>query len=222
MPMTESKLKNARKKAAGKGQWALVAAFDSLLLDVASLDARINVLGAMQEVGLLSNSLAPYWAAWRSTPAEMDAWASRCLDRLQSVDTDYWALSALVGLPLESVSKALAQRAYPLMGIRFASSYKDGEWLIATFAGKAGDTVLAPVIEIGWGSDQTVNEATRWRAVILKEPREVSGSLVGSGSGSYFMRAKLPYGCWRIHDEPFELKEDWVVNRAETPLADYP
>ena len=70
MPITDAKLKAARKKAVEKGQWALVAALDSLMLDPTQLDARINVLGALHEVGLLANSLAFYWEEWRSTAAD--------------------------------------------------------------------------------------------------------------------------------------------------------
>lgn len=40
--------------------------------------------------------------------------------------------------------------------------------------------------------------------------------------GLYFLRAKLPLGCWRIHDEPFALKAGWMVPKQLTALAEYP
>lgn len=222
MPITDSKLKAARKKAHEKGHWALVSALDTLLADTTSLDARINVTGAMHEVGLLSNSLAPYWIGWRPNDEESTAWAERCLTRLHDHDADYWALAALLALPLDFVKQSLQQRGYKLLSIRFASTYKQAEWSIATFAGKHQDGSLVPVIEVGWDSEGFVIEASRWRAVILKEQQVVEGSLVGQGNGSYYMRAKLPYGCWRIADEPLKLKEEWLVPKEKTLLADYP
>ncbi len=222
MAISETKLKAARKKAANKGQWALAAAFDSLLRDTACLDARINLLGAMHEVGLLSNSLAPYWNDWRSAAADHDLWAERCLDRLQESDADYWAVAGLLAMPLTAVASALSQRNYKLLFVRFADSYKDGRWHIATFAGRHQGRVIAPVIELGWDDERSIVEASRWRAVILEEQTNTGGSVAEHGSGSYFLRAKLPYGCWRIHDEPFAVKNEWMVPKAETALADYP
>jgi len=222
MPVPDSKLKAARKKALEKGHWVLVSALDTLLTDTTSLDARINVTGAMHEVGLLSNSLAPYWTEWRSNDEESKAWAERCLTRLHDHDADYWALAALLAVPLDFVKQSLQQRGYKLLSIRFASTYKQPEWSIATFAGKHQDRSLVPVIEVGWDNEGFVIEASRWRAVILNEQQVIEGSLIGKGSGSYYMRAKLPYGCWRIADEPLELKEEWLVPKEKTLLADYP
>ena len=220
--MTDAKLKAARKKGAEKGQWALVAALDSLIVNPTSLDARINVVGAMQEVGMLSNSLKPLWEAWRSSVSEIDQWVDRCFDRLRESDADYWAIAAILGLPLSAVGRSLQQRKYKLLGIRFAESYKEGRWHIATFAGKHQGTIIAPVLELGWSADETINEASRWRAVILNKQDENSGCLIGQGSGSYFMRATLPYGCWRSHDETFSLKAEWAVPKSQTALTNYP
>ena len=225
MAITETKLKAARKKAVEKGHWALAAALDSLLLDPVCVDARINVLGAMHEVGLLANSLAPYWNDWRSAEADQGLWAERCLDRLHDHDADYWAVAGLLAMPLTAVTSALAQRSYQLVCVRHANTYRDGGWHIATFAGKHQGRVMAPVIELGWDDEQNLVEASRWRAVILEGEDEKAASGGGmttwQGSGSYFLRAKLPYGCWRIHDEPFVVKDEWLVPQAETALADY-
>lgn len=222
MAITETKLKAARKKAAEKGHWALAAAMDSLLLDPAGVDARINVLGAMHEVGLLANSLAPYWNDWRSAEADQGLWTGRCLDRLQDGDADYWAVAGLLAMPLTAVTSALVQRSYELVCIRYANTYRDGGWHIATFVGRHQGRVMAPVIELGWDDEQNLVEASRWRAVILEEEADAGGGMKWRGSGSYFLRAKLPYGCWRVHDEPFAVKDEWLVPKAETALADYP
>lgn len=224
MPSISSKLKALQKKSVEKGHWQVVVAITALMADESSLDARINLVGAMHEVGLLSNSLEPWWKEWRAEEGLAAEWTGRCLDRLKSVDTDYWALAGLLGLPLELATGALAARRYHLLGIRFASTHKDGRWLIATFSLQRPSpvsNVVAPVIEIGW-SEGVVTEASRWRAVILSEQGETAGNLFGKGSGSYYLRAKLPYGCWRIAEDNFELREDWMVPKAETPLADYP
>ena len=138
-----------------------------------------------------------------------------CLDRLHGSDADYWALAGLLALPLPTVTTALIQRKYKLLGVRFADSYKDGRWHIAAFAGKHQDRVIAPVIELGWDAERTLVEASRLRAVILDQQTEIGGSLAGQGDGSYFMRAKLPYGCWRVHHETFTMKEESLVRRLK-------
>lgn len=222
MASLESKLKILQKKSIQKGHWPVVASVANLQLATESVDTKINLVGAMHEVGLLSNSLAPYWAAWRSTTNEADAWASRCIDRLHVTDSDYWAAAGLLNLPLTSIKNALASRGYELLAIRFAESFKEGRWHIATFCGAHNDAVISPVVEIGWSKANLINEVTRWRAVVLKEQSMSSGSLVGRGFGSYYIRAKLPYGCWRIHEDSFELKQDWIVPKSQTPMADYP
>ena len=131
-------------------------------------------------------------------------------------------MAGLLALPLATATAALIQRGYKLLGVRVANSFKDGPSHIAAFAGKHQGRVLAPVIELGWDGGQRLVEASRWRAVVLEQQAESGGSLVGQGGGSYFLRAKLPFGCWRIHDEPFTLKADWMVPKQQTALAEYP
>lgn len=221
MAALTTKLKALQKKSLEQGRWPLVAAITALLAEESSLDAQINVVGAMHEVHLLPNSLQPYWTAWRSAEV-IDLWVTRCLERLAQTDSDYWALVGLLQLPMSALQKPLAAAGYTLLFIRYASTYKDGQWLIATFGKHSvGSRVVAPMLEIGWDADDHVNEATRYRAVVLKEDALDPG-YAAQGSGSYFMRAKLPYGCWRIHDESFEIKTDWLVPKSDTLLRDYP
>jgi hypothetical protein len=216
-----SKLRALQKKASGKGQWAVAAAASELLAEEDSLDARINLVVSMHEVGLLKNSMALYWTAWRDGAMAGD-WTQRCVDRLQQTDHDYWALAALLGLPMGEVQSVLARCAFQLATTRYAESFKEGRWHIATFCANRFDRTLSQVIEVGWNDGEEVIEASRWRAVILDEQAEVDGSLAGKGFGSYYMRAALPYGCWRIHEDTFEIKADWIVPRSKTVLRDYP
>ena len=226
MPSIAAKLKTLQKKSAEKGHWQVVSTASALMLDETSLDARINLVGSLHEVGLLSNSLEPYWSVWRLNHDDELMWIGRCLDRLHSSDADYWALAGLLGVGVQPLRECLASRGYKLLNVRFADSYKDGRWQIGTFCLKHNPNpeisrAISPVLELGW-SDGCVSEAGRWRAVILDEQRQLANGLVGRGSGSYFMRAKLPYGCWRIHHENLEMKDEWLVPLHETPFADYP
>ncbi len=221
MATITSRLRALQKKAKGKGQWAVVASATHLLAEEDNLDARINLVGSMHEVGMLKNSLAPYWATWRSNTA-VRQWTQQCVDRLQQSDSDYWALAALLALPISEVQSVLSSSAFQLVAIRSAESYKEGQWHIATFSQKPLDRTLAPVIEVGWDGEEQVIEASRWRAVVLDEQDEVDGSLVGKGFGSYYMRAKLPFGCWRIHHDTFEIRADWIVPKSKTALRNYP
>ena len=150
-------------------------------------------------------------------------WIGRCLDRLASADADYWALAGLLGVRLQPLRECLAARRYKLLNVRFAESHKDGRWQIGTFCLKYNPEIsrtISPVLELGW-SEGALSEAGRWRAVILDEQRQLPDGLVGRGSGSYFMRAKLPYGCWRVHHDTLEFKDEWLIPLRDTPFADY-
>jgi hypothetical protein len=220
MTTLNRKVRALQKKSAEKGHWAVAATAIQLLADESSLDARINLVGSMHEVGLLKNSLQPYWTAGRDA-GSVGEWTQRCVDRLRQSDHDYWALAGLLGLPMSEAKSALAAGGYKLVVVRYAESYKQERWHIATFCGSLFDATMAPVIEVGWSDDREVVEASRWRAVILEEQAEVDGGLAGKGFGSYYMRASLPYGCWRIHEDTFEVKADWVVSKSKTILHDY-
>jgi hypothetical protein len=215
------KLISLHSRATEKGQWPLACAISVALRDESGLDNQINVIGAMQEAGCLRNSLQPFWDAWRSDTA-VRAWASRCIERLRSMDTDYWALAGLLGLPLSAIRASLTEASYRLLSIRFAQSFKENERHIAVFCLSQFDAVISPVLEIGWDSvTGEVVDAARWRAVLLERQTILNGNLVGCGDGSYFMRAGLPYGIWRIHETVFELSADHLVERSRTLLADY-
>lgn len=223
MPSITTKLKPLLKKSVEKGHWQVVATATALMSDEESLDARINLVGSLHEVGLLSNSLEPYWSAWRSSAEDELMWIGRCLDRLASADADYWALAGLLGVRLQPLRECLAARRYKLLNVRFAESHKDGRWQIGTFCLKYNPEIsrtISPVLELGW-SEGALSEAGRWRAVILDEQRQLPDGLVGRGSGSYFMRAKLPYGCWRVHHDTLEFKDEWLIPLRDTPFADY-
>jgi hypothetical protein len=221
-----TKLKALQKKSAEKGHWQVATTAQVLLTAEDSLDAQINLIGSMHEVGLLSNSLDPYWKLWRATDENEANWINRCLQRLHSADADYWALAGLLSVRVEALKNSLSTHQYKLLSVRFANSYKDGQWQIGTFylnynPNLEQSRVIAPVLELGW-SEGLIVEASRWRAVVLNEQKALPDGLAAQGSGSYFMRAKLPYGCWRIHDEPLELKEEWLVPLKDTPFCDYP
>ncbi len=223
MPSITTKLKPLLKKSVEKGHWQVVATATALMSDEESLDARINLVGSLHEVGLLSNSLEPYWSAWRSSAEDELMWIGRCLDRLASADADYWALAGLLGVRLQPLRECLAARRYKLLNVRFAESHKDGRWQIGTFCLNYNPEIsrtILPVLELGW-SEGALSEAGRWRAVILDEQRQLPDGLVGRGSGSYFMRAKLPYGCWRVHHDTLEFKDEWLIPLRDTPFADY-
>lgn len=223
MPSITAKLKPLLKKSVEKGHWQVVATATALMSDEESLDARINLVGSLHEVGLLSNSLEPYWSAWRSSAEDELMWIGRCLDRLASADADYWALAGLLGVRLQPLRECLATRRYKLLNVRFAESHKDGRWQIGTFCLNYNPEIsrtILPVLELGW-SEGALSEAGRWRAVILDEQRQLPDGLVGRGSGSYFMRAKLPYGCWRVHHDTLEFKDEWLIPLRDTPFADY-
>ena len=215
-------LEKARAKAVDNGHWALAAALHSLQSTPNDIDARINVVGAMHEVGLLRNSLEPYWRRWRGTATDLDLWVARCLDRIRGNDRDYWAIAALLNIQIDALVTPLRQRGYNLLSVRFADTFEHGRLHIATIAGLATGNAVAPVLELGWDESQAVVDAARWRAVILVEREDVDGSIIGQGSGSFLYRATLPYGCWRLHHHDYVVKREWVVPAVGTAFADFP
>jgi hypothetical protein len=217
-----NRLRKLHEKAVERGQWPLACALTSALADAAHVDNHINVIGAMHEAGLLRNSLEPLWTTWRSEP-DAGTWLRRCLERLVASDTDYWALSGLLGTYIPALRKGLTGIGFQLLSIRLAQSPKDGDAHIATYCLKHSDRIISAVLEIGWNpSSGEVVDTSRWRAVILDRQSTQDGNLIGEGSGSYFMRARLPYGSWRILHSEFSLRSESVVSRDQTMLKGEP
>jgi hypothetical protein len=216
-----TRLRTLQAKATEKGQWPLVCALAATLNDESNLDYRINAVGAMHEVALLRNSLQPFWAAWRSDTDAL-AWAHRCIERLIASDHDYWAVAALLGLPLAVLRTSLVHFRFRLVSIRYAQPYKDNKHHIAALCLNRSDTVISPVLEVGWDTvTAEVVDMSRWRAVILQQQTIQRGNLIGHGSGSYFLRANLPYGGWRLVASEFRFLAEWSVPHEQTLLADY-
>ena len=213
----QKKLAQLAEKAADKGQWALAAAASRASSLPDAVDEHINVLGAMHEVGLLKNSFAPFAKAWRE-PAPQ-AFAAACARRLISGDSDHWALAALLGLHITDVAPVFMKTGFELLATSHIAAFKDPELHIATLAMRnpAMPETLAPLVELGWNAKTgELHDVSRWRAVILRDKQGAAPQLSGEGFGSYFLRAKLPYGCWRILDDSFKLRAENAIPSNKT------
>jgi hypothetical protein len=212
----QKKLTQLAAKAAQKGQWALAAAAARASAGN-GVDDHINVLGAMHESGLLKNSSAPFAKVWRD--GDTPAFAAACVKRLVTGDADYWALAALLGASVAHVAPAFRQAGFELLAIRRMPAFKDPELHVAALALRdaAAPETLAPLIELGWNaSTGELYDLARWRAVILQAVQGAAPQLSGRGFGSYFMRAKLPYGCWRILHDDFQLDAKAAIPHDHT------
>jgi len=210
------KLTQLAAKATEKGQWQLAAAVD-LALGNDTVDNHINVLGAMHEVGLLKNSFAPFAKAWRE--ADITAFTAACLQRLIAGDADYWALAALLGISIADAAPVFTHADFELLAISRIPAFKDPELHVAALARRnaAMPETLAPLIELGWNAKTgELYDVCRWRAVILETLQGEAPQLSGQGFGSYYMRAKLPYGCWRLLAEDFKLEAAAAIPQERT------
>lgn len=107
-----TKLHKLRRSAEEKGNFVVSAAATQLIEAPSSLDYRINLVGALHEIGALRNMLAPYWTEFRSDEA---AWANRCVARLISHDHDYWAVAALLGLSYQAIVSEARKLGFALL-----------------------------------------------------------------------------------------------------------
>ncbi|MGJ7557644.1 hypothetical protein ACSFBI_26945 [Variovorax sp. RB3P1] len=206
----QNKLSKLAAESADKGRWALAAAATRASTSD-TVDDHINVLGAMHEVGLLKNSFAPFAKVWRADTA---AFAAACVARLDKGDADYWALAALLGLNVADVAPVLVGAGFELLAVTRVPAFKDPELHVATLARRqaASPEVLTSPIDLGWNAKTgELLDVSRWRAVVLEECTGVAPQLSGSGFGSYYMRAKLPFGCWRLLHDKFSLDADAAV-----------
>ena len=223
MPTKPNKrLQDLQSKSAQDGRWPVAAAAAVALADEASLDNQINVVGALHESGMLRNQVAPFWQAWRKSEP---AWAARCLERLARGDRDYWALAALLGISIKQTHSTFNQAGYQVTSVRSCPAFGKPATQIAvltrpsqpTPGGGVGNQVWAPVLEIG-GDLQSgeVVDVGRWRAIIIEKFEKVGGSMLGEGQGTYFMRAVLPHGSWRVESAKFEIARESVVSLEKT------
>ena len=206
----QNKLSKLAAESADKGRWALAAAATRASTSD-TVDDHINVLGAMHEVGLLKNSLAPFAKIWRADTA---AFAAACVARLDKGDADYWALAALLGLNVADVAPVLVGAGFELLAVTRVPAFKDPELHVATLARRqaVSPEVLTSPIDLGWNAKTgELLDVSRWRAIVLEECTGVAPQLSGSGFGSYYMRAKLPFGCWRLLHDKFSLDADAAV-----------
>jgi hypothetical protein len=211
----QKKLSKLAEESADKGRWALAAAATRASISD-TVDDHINVLGAMHEVGLLKNSLAPFAKVWRDNAS---AFAAACATRLDQGDADYWALAALLGMKISDVAPAFIGMGFELQAITHVPAFKDPELHVATLARRqaASPEVLTAPVDLGWNTKTgELLDVSRWRAVILDEYTREAPQLSGSGFGSYYMRAKLPFGCWRVLHDKFSLNADAAVVPDET------
>ena len=210
------KLTQLATKATEKGHWALAAAATQALSSD-TIDSHINVLGAMHEVGLLKNSTIPFAKAWQKT--DTFAFVSACVQRLMTGDADYWALAALLGLNISDVAPIFTKSDFELLAISRIAAFKDPELHVAALARRnpAMPETLAPLVELGWNAKTgELYDVARWRAVILETLQGTTPQLSGHGFGSYYMRAKLPHGCWRILHDNFKLEANMTILQDQT------
>ena len=210
------KLTQLAEKATEKGHWALTAAITQALGNN-TVNEHINVLGAMHEVGLLKNSFSPFIKAWRD--GNENTFIAACVQRLISGDADYWALAALLGLNISDVAPIFINSGFELLATYRIAAFKDPELHVAVIAQRKAvmPETLAPLIELGWNAKTgELYDVNRWRAVILETLQGTAPQLSGQGFGSYYMRAKLPHGCWRILDDNFKLNSEIAVPKEQT------
>ncbi len=212
-----SRLRALAKKASGAGLFALSAAADQALAAPEDVDRRINVVGAMHEVGMLRNSLGPLWTLLR--PDER-AWSRRCMQRLKDKDYDYWAVAALLGCGALGVLKEAVAAGFTAWSSRYYERYDHPRVHVANLSRRVEGGVRAPVLELGWDSQSCeLVDCSRYRAVLMESSRVVKGSVVGKGSFSCGLTAKLPHGSWRVHGDAFRLEPEWVVPMGDSLLA---
>jgi hypothetical protein len=204
-----TRIRKLESKSSEVGLHQLAAAAQGVLACPDDIDHHINLVGSLHEVGKLKNSIQPYWKAWRS---DTSTWLNRCFARLLANDADYWALASLLGCPAQDCAEALGHTGLIPRSLRFYERFDLPDVHVAVFAPRNAETVWAPIIELGYDSETSeVVDACRWRAILWNEQNTCNGSIIGNGSGTFYMRARLPYGCWRVMDEPIELKSEWVV-----------
>lgn len=208
----KTKLTKLEVKARTDGKFAVAAAATDLINNIDSLDCQINLVGSMHEVGYLQNSLAPYWKEFRS---DEPAWIGRCLSRLLTSDSDYWAAASLLGCNgSEVIAQAKALGFTSIAVWRYSRFDRPDVHVNTLFKGRTG-SVLNPLVEVGFDSESgSVVDFSRARALALNEERWQIGNPIEQGSLSYFMRATLPHGAWRMQNSEFQIRQESLLGPA--------
>ena len=195
MMSINAKLKKLEDKAMSKGEYAVAAAAAHLLQDIGCMDKQINLVGALQEVGYLQNSLSPYWKEFR---ADESAWKERCLARLVTADHDYWALASLLGCNGPTTISIAIGLGFKSAATRLYERFDKPKVHVDTLYITANGEVLHPVLEVGYDiKDMKTVDVGRARALSLKNKQWQPGDRLGDGGLSLSMQAKLPHGAWR-------------------------
>jgi hypothetical protein len=210
------RLSALRISSLAKGYFVADAAAAQLIETPTSIDAQINLIGALHEVGQLKNSLTPYWKLFRTDEA---AWAQRCIARLLKGDHDYWAVAALLGCKAKAAIAQAKKLGFVVVAVRAYDRWDLPNVHVASMAipsVPADSTILAPFLELGWDiKTEELVDCMRARAVLLDEaPETVKGSIVATGSMSYVLRCELPYGSWRAMQLPFVIEASSIVPGA--------
>jgi hypothetical protein len=200
-----AKLKKLEDQAMAKGEHAAAAAAAHLLQDIDAIDRQINLVGALHEVGYLSNSLKPYWTAFR---ADEPAWIERCLARLLTADHDYWALAALLGCDGPATIGIAIGKGFKSAATRLYDRFDKPDVHVDTLYLSGMGKVLHPILEIGYDTRDMLNvDVGRARALSLENQQWQPGEPLGVGGLSLSMQAKLPHGAWRSVWTPFTAQE---------------
>jgi hypothetical protein len=110
------------------------------------------------------------------------------------------------------VAAAVHRQSMPLLTVRRYTRLDGPEVHVGVFAARSGSNILAPVLEVGCDSKTgELIDMMRWRAVIVERESATPTGVTVEGGGSYFMRARLPHGCWRVlHDRLSVIEADLV------------
>ena len=202
----KAKVAKLEQKARADGKFAVAATAVDLLSNLDCMDRQINLVGAMHGMGYLQNSLAPYWKEFRTDEA---AWSQRCLERLLDADRDDWAVAALLGCQGAAVIALAKALGFSAVETRDCSRYDKPDVRFETLFKRNQGRVLCPLIEIGFDvKSGVVVDVVRARALSLDDEEWQVGQPIGQGSLTYFMRASLPHGTWRMVQTEFEPNDD--------------
>ena len=204
-----SRLKKLSTSARAAGAFSLAAAAAAAECDAEDLDNQINLVGALHEAGKLRNAIEPFWREWRTIEQR---WIDRALARLRNGDHDYWALASLLGCTSKGCIAGARELGLSVRSRRFYQRYDLPDVHVAVVSDSTSERVWAPVLEIGYDSASgEVVDVARFRAVLWDRLDASDGHAVGHGTGSYFLRAVLPHGSWRMENTAFDLTTDALL-----------